>query len=133
MATAPLFVETNRNYIPVPVNLVVNGLNRSAAKVLILPVCVPVVVGVKVTLMVQLPLAGTLVPQVLVCANGPLIEMLPMVTGEGVELLTVNTLGALVVPTFVEGNVKDAGLNESAEDVPVRFTTCGLPGWLVVM
>jgi hypothetical protein len=83
--------------------------------------------------MVQVPLAAMLAPQVLVSANGPLMAILPMVTGDGVELLMVMVLAGLVVPTFCEANVNEAGLKVMADDVPVRFTTCGLPGPFVVM
>jgi hypothetical protein len=42
------------------------------------PVLVPVAVGLKVTLMVQLALAATLEPQVLVWEKSPLVLMLEM-------------------------------------------------------
>jgi hypothetical protein len=92
-----------------------------------------VAVGVKVTLMVQEPLPAILVPQVLVCVKGPLIEMLPIVTALEIELLTVIFWTALVVPTSRAAKISVGGLNEMAEEVPMRLTTCGLPGPLVVM
>ena len=50
-----------------PVRLMLCGLLAALSVMVIAPVRVPVAVGVKVTLMVQLPAAATNVPQVLVC------------------------------------------------------------------
>jgi hypothetical protein len=116
----------------VPVSLLLKGLSKSAAKVFTVPVCVPVAVGVKVTEIVQLPFPAMLPPQVFVSLYGPLMETLPMVTAADVELLIVIVLAGLVVPTFCAAKVKLVGLNVSADADPVRFTTCGLPGPLVV-
>ena len=52
--------------IPVPVRLIVCGLPDALSVMLTLPVRVPVAVGVKVTLMLQLPPAATDAPQVFV-------------------------------------------------------------------
>ncbi len=54
--------------VPVPVRLMVCGLPAALSVMLTEAVRVPVAVGVKVTLMVQLAPAATEVPQVLVCA-----------------------------------------------------------------
>ena len=75
--------------------------------------------------MVQEPLPAILVPQVLVCVKGPLIEMLPIVTALEIELLTVIFWTALVVPTSRAAKISVGGLNEMAEEVPMRLTTCG--------
>ena len=53
---------------PTPVRLAVCGLPGALSVTLSVPVKVPMVSGVKVTLMVQLVLAATEVPQLLVCA-----------------------------------------------------------------
>jgi hypothetical protein len=66
---------------------------KSAAKVLIEPFCVPCTVGVKVTVMVQLDFPKMLLPQVLICANGPLEAIVPMATGFAVKFLTVIVIG----------------------------------------
>ena len=59
--------------VPVPVTLVVWGLLLALSVTLRVAVRVPAAVGVKVTLIVQLPPAGTLAPQVLVgIAKSPL-------------------------------------------------------------
>src|SRR5581483_5132910 len=60
-AGAPLLV-------PVPVNVIDCGLPLALSVMLILPVRVPVAVGEKVTLMLQLAPAANEAPQVWVCA-----------------------------------------------------------------
>src|SRR6266852_1451084 len=51
--------------VPVPVRLTVCGLPLASSLMVMLPVRVPVAVGVKVTLMLQLAPAATALPQVL--------------------------------------------------------------------
>lgn len=67
---------------PKPAKLTVCGLPLALSAMLIEATRDPVAEGVKVTLMVQLPPAGTEVPQVLLCAKSlafaPVIEMLVM-------------------------------------------------------
>jgi hypothetical protein len=62
------------------------------------PVRDPAAVGVKVMLMVQLPLAATELPHVFVCAKSPLATMLLTLSATDALLLTVTVLAALVVP-----------------------------------
>lgn len=61
-------------------------------------------VGVKVTLMVQLPLAATELPQVFVCAKSPGLApvnvMLLIARAVFPVLFSVTACAALVVPTF---------------------------------
>jgi hypothetical protein len=61
-------------------------------------------VGVKVTLMVQPPLAATELPQVFVCAKSPGLApvnvMLLIVRAVFPVLFSVTACAALVVPTF---------------------------------
>jgi len=52
--------------VPVPVRLTMCGLPEALSVIVIVPFCVPVAVGVNVTLMVHCPLAATEAPQVLV-------------------------------------------------------------------
>ena len=70
-------------------------------------------VGVKVTLMVQLAFEERALPQLLVCANSvalvPVIEMLEMVIDLGAELVSVTAMGALVVLMTWAGNVTKVG------------------------
>ena len=69
----------------------------------------PVTVGVKVTLMVQLPPAATLAPQVLVWAKSPLAATPVMFKAALPVLYSVTVCGALVVPTLVPVNVSVVG------------------------
>ena len=65
------------------------------------PVLVPVCVGVNVTLIVHLPLAARLVPQVLAeTAKSPVVEIAMPVSATVWLLVRVNVFAALVVPTF---------------------------------
>src|SRR5882762_9349479 len=57
---------------PVPVSDTVCGLPEALSVMLRVPGRVPLAVGVKVTLTVQLEFAATLAPQLLVCAKSPL-------------------------------------------------------------
>ena len=52
--------------VAVPVRLMVWGLVGALSVIVTVPVRVPATVGLKVTLMVQLPLAATELPQLLV-------------------------------------------------------------------
>jgi hypothetical protein len=61
-------IEEVRAVEPVPVRLMMCGLPAALSVMVIAPVLVPVAVGVKVTLMVQVPVATTDVPQVVVGA-----------------------------------------------------------------
>jgi hypothetical protein len=91
---------------PVPLSATVCGLGGLVALSVILnvAVCVPVPVGEKVTLMVQLPAAATPPPQLSVSANSeafaPLIAKLEMIKAEVPVLLNVSNCAVLVVPTI---------------------------------
>src|SRR5438874_2678114 len=88
-------------------------------------------VGVKVTLIVQLPPAATLAPQLLVCPKSPGLvpvkPMLVMVNAAPLGFESVTALAALVVPTFwlpksgVEGGRLVGGI-----PVPDTPAVCGL-------
>lgn len=97
------------------------------------PVTRPVAVGMKVRLISQLPLAGMPLPQVLVWANGPLIEIEVML--RGLSVLRVAVCGALVEPSGWEVKVRLAGETAPTGGTPVpeRATLRGLPGKLSVM
>jgi hypothetical protein len=80
---------------PVPVKLtvcVLFAVPPALSVMVMVPVRVPVVEGLKVTLIVQFPEAATLVPQVLVCEKSldpALTAMLVMARGTVAELLRV--------------------------------------------
>ena len=88
-------------------------------------------VGVNVTLIVQLALAASDVPQLLVCAKSvmfvPDMAMLEMVRALAVPFVKVTGCAALVVLSTCSGKVTDAGATETEFDpVPVSATVCGL-------
>ena len=85
---------------PVPVRLTVCGLPVALSVTVMVPGWLPVAVGVKVTVMVQLAPAATEVPQVLVWAYGVLAAMLVMVSAPVPALVSVTVCAALVVFTF---------------------------------
>ena len=89
-------------YLPVPVRLEVCGLPTTALSATCNdPVLAPVAVGVKTTLIVQLVLAARLVVQVVVeTLKSPVVEIVMPVKAAVCLLASVNTLAALVVPTF---------------------------------
>jgi hypothetical protein len=68
--------------------------------IVIAPVLGPVVVGVKVALMVQLPLGATEPPQLLAWAKSPEAAILSMIRVAVPALVNVTVCGALVVFRF---------------------------------
>jgi hypothetical protein len=91
------------------------------------PVVVPLACGVKVTLIVQLPLAAMLEPQVLVSPNAVVVVMLEMATAELVPFESVTVCAALVVLTATPVKESDVGEAETLALVPERLTVWGLP------
>src|SRR5579863_7919188 len=86
--------------VPVPVRFTTCGLPLALSVTVIWPACVPVAVGVNVTLMVQFPPAATEVLQVLVSAYCALAAMLLMLSEAVPELVRVTVCAALVVFRF---------------------------------
>src|SRR5438552_3136691 len=93
------------------------------------PASGPAAVGVKVTLMAQLPPAATLDPQVLVSAKLPVTVMPEIAKGADAEFVRVAVSEGLVVPIpwlprlRLDGEMPGAGL----APVPERPAVCGLP------
>jgi hypothetical protein len=114
--------------LPVPVRVEVCGLPTALSATLNDPVLVPVAVGVNVTLMVQLALAPRLVVQVVVeTLKSPVVEITMLFSATVCLLASVNTLAALVVPTFCAAYVAVAGVNVAPLlPVPDSGTVCGL-------
>lgn len=111
--------------VPVPVRLMVCGLLLALSVMVTVPVRVPVAVGWKVTLMVQLPPAVTEPPQLLVWAKSPLIATLVIVRAVVPLLVRVEVKALLVCPTVVLGKVREAGDTLAVgvvTPVPVRAT-----------
>jgi hypothetical protein len=95
----------------------------------------PIAVGVNVTLMVQLPLAASELPHVLVCAKSPGLApvnaTLAMDRATFPVLFSVTVWAALVVLTFWLLKLRVVGVTPAMGavpmPVPVRLTVCGLP------
>lgn len=82
-----------------PLSDTVCGLPVALSVTAIVPVRVPVVLGVKVTAMVQLDPAFRLLPQLLLWLKSPLGTMLLIVSLALPELVSVTFCGLLLVPT----------------------------------
>lgn len=95
-----------------PDRLTVCGLLSALSLTFSIPVAAPVFVGENVTLIVQLPMLFSVVPQVVPeTANGPVVEYEMPVRVVGRLFFRVTFLAALVVPTVVLGKVKLLGVN----------------------
>jgi hypothetical protein len=122
---------------PVPVSVTFCGEPVALSATLSVPVSVPVVVGLKLTDMVHVAAAASVVPQVVVSLNElaltPLSVIPPvvMVRVEVLVFLSVTTWAALVEPTAVLAKVSVAGVSVAvggaAAPVPVNVTFCGEP------
>ena len=95
--------ETVDAAVPTPLRETACGLPLALSVILTVAVRWPVVVGVKVTLIVQFAPALTLVPQVLVSAKSPgfvpVMLMLVIVSVPLPVFVRVTVLAILVVPT----------------------------------
>ncbi len=111
-----------------PVRSEVCGLLLALSDTCNVPVLVPVWVGVKVTLMLQLALEVKFAWQFVVeTAKSPVVEITMLWRIVFRLFLSVNVLAELLVPTFVPGNVALAGVNVTwALPVPDKATVCGL-------
>jgi hypothetical protein len=96
---APLMVSEKSGGTPVPVRRVVCGLLGALSVTLSAPVRVPVVVGRKLTLMVQLPLTPREAGQLFVWLKSPLVVTLLTVMVAEPQLVSVTPWAALVVFT----------------------------------
>src|ERR1700747_2758413 len=121
--------------VPVPVRLTICGLPTMLSATLIVPVKVPVAVGVNVTLIVQGAPARREGPQLLVWRKFVLAVIDVMVSVVVPELVNVTLCAGLVVPMVWEANVRLPGVSVTPEVTPVpsRLTSCGLPAALSVM
>ncbi len=114
--------------MPVPVRLDVCGLLLALSDTCRVPVLVPVAVGVNTTLMVQVPKAATLAPQLVVdTLKSPVVEIETLVSATFRWFVSVNTFAGLVVPTVRAAYVTLAGVNAAGiPPVPDSATVCGL-------
>ena len=124
---------------PVPARVTDCGLPLALSATVTVAERLPTAVGVKVTLMVQLPLAATELPQVLVWAKSPVlvppIARLVMVSAAVPVLLRV-----IVCPELVElrgwllkVRLPGERLTLGPLPVPLRLTVCWLPDVLLLL
>src|SRR5579862_2234348 len=95
-----------------PVRFTFCGLIGALSMNVSFPVLVPVAVGVKVTLAVQVASGANCAGgtgHVLVGAKSPLVETFLMVTGRGNEFVAVTVLEGLVVPMVWRENFRLVG------------------------
>jgi hypothetical protein len=99
-----------------------------------LPGRVPLTVGEKTTLTVQLAFTARLVPQLFVCEKSPVVLMLLMERAAVPVLLRVTLWAGLLVPTVLDPNVRleVERVATGANPVPDRLALCGLPAALSV-
>ena len=116
--------------LPVPVSATVCGLPEALSAMLNIPLLVPAAVGLKVTLILQLPPAGTALPHALVSAKSPLAVMDVMLSTALPEFLKETACGVLVKPIARVLNVRVPGLKETpgaaGTPVPLRPIVCGV-------
>src|SRR2546426_3829375 len=120
---------------PIPVRVITGTLPRASLVMATPPVLKPAVVGLKVTLMVQLAPAATLLPQLLAWAKSPLAAMLAMFNTAVPLLVSVDVWDGLVVPMSRLPKIRlvlDKVMTGARIPTPVRDTTWGLPGALSV-
>jgi hypothetical protein len=113
--------------MPVPFKETVNvGFAGSLLEIVNTAVLAPVVVGVKVTLIVQFAPAARVAPQVAVCAKlpgfSPVSTILLMVNGAVPALIRVTVLAALVVFTNWPANVSEVGDTPAIGAMPVPLS-----------
>ena len=134
---APLVVETTwppkvtlfgatvaAGAVPVPLRLMDCGLVLASSVTVRVPPRLPAAEGVKVTVIVQLLLTATVLPQVFVCEKSPLVAILLTFKMAVPGLLSVTDFELLVVPTNCPANVRLDGDRVAAEagPLPVRAT-----------
>jgi hypothetical protein len=128
MATPLEVSETLLDAAPVPVKVTICGLVLALSVMVNVPLSGPVVVGAKLTLMVQfVPAARVeeLAGQLLVSEKLALVTMLVIVRGTVPVLLTVTGCEALVVPTPwlpKEGRLEGETVTVGAAAVPLKVT-----------
>lgn len=95
--------------VPVPLKLTVCGESPALSVIVNVPVRLPADVGVKVTEIVQLAPAATLLPQVLTSAKSPDALMEAMERDAVPEFVSVIVRAALVEPVACASKVKLVG------------------------
>jgi hypothetical protein len=123
-------------YEPVPDNVTVCGLPAALSVTFKSALRAPVAVGLNVTLIVQLALAASELPHVLVCAKSPgsrpASVMLVIVIAVVPTFFRVAVMTELVVPTVTFPKLRLVGVSSAVVPVPLSGTCCGLPAALSV-
>jgi hypothetical protein len=116
--------------VPVPLSATVCGDPLALSVRVNVPGRVPLAVGANVTEIVQFAPAATLDPQLLVSPKSPEAAIDVTESAAVPELVSVTVCAALVVLTVWEAKVRLVGETAAVgpDPVPVRVTTCGLPG-----
>jgi len=109
---------------PVPLSATLCGLPGPSSEMLRVPVRVPPAAGLKVTEMVQLAPALTVLPQVLVWEKSPLAVMLERVSEALPVLVSATVCAPLLVPTNCPEKVSEEEdkLTPGPIPVPVKVT-----------
>jgi hypothetical protein len=109
---------------PVPLKLMTCGAPEASSLIVMDPVRKPAVVGVNVTESVQVPLAGTLVPQVLFCEKSPAAKMDETDSVVFPRFCKETCCGALVDPTVCAAKDSEVGAKETTgPELPPIFIT----------
>ena len=127
--------ETATAGTPVPERVICCGLPAALSKMETLPLSFPKTVGVYVTEIVQLSPAPSDVPQLLVCAKSPAVEIL-MFSNVPVPVFVIVTFWPALVVLMIwlpKLSVVADRLTNGATPVPWRLIDCGLPDALSVI
>lgn len=120
---SPVELEVTETVSPPPLSATVCGEPLALSVIASAPVRLPAAVGVKVTEMVQLALAVTLVPQVFVWAKSPDATIDVMTRAAVPELVSVTVCAALVIPSTCEAKVRLVGESVTAGAVAIEAIT----------
>jgi hypothetical protein len=119
--------------VPVPVSVAGTGETDDAKVTLTVPLKIPVLAGVKLTLMEQLP-PTEIEPQLLVWEKSEGLAPCMVIAETRIVFAPtferVKIWAGLVVPTVWFPKLKLAGVKLATVHVPVRLTSCGLPATL---
>jgi hypothetical protein len=128
----PVELVDTLNPEPIPLKLIVCGELATLSVIVSVPVRGPTAVGVKVTEIVQFAPAATVVPQVLVWAKSPDVEMDASAREACPEFVRVTTCTELVEPIAWAAKFRLVGESVAAAatgtiPIPLRATSCGDP------
>ena len=136
--TEPKFKLVGESFavVPIPLSDTCCGLPEALSVTLSTALRVPLAVGLKLTLIVQLALAASELPQVCVWEKSvalvPVIAI-PVIVSEVVPtFVSVTVFGPLVTPMATVPKLKLVGESFAVVPIPLSGTCCGLPEALSV-